>query len=212
MIEPPPTPEDYRVAKQLRRRRRVRSTLIRLSVAVVAVGAVAGAIALDLPDRLAEALGPVQPVAAPPVAPALAAAPIAVPAGVVSATVDSVHDGDTLFLMLGGERVKVRLLAVDTPEIGDNLECFGNESTAYLRHLLPEGSTVSTLADVEPYDQYDRALLFVWTPTGTLVNHDLVASGYAEAVFIGGNRMFETEVEAAEDAAQAAGLGIWGAC
>jgi len=131
------------------------------------------------------------------------------PADAIPATIDYVHDGDTLFLTDG---TKVRLLAVDTPEIGDNLECLGNEATAYLRTLLPGGSTVYTLADAEPTDQYGRSLLFIWTATGTLVNLDLVEQGYAEAVFIGGNRLYEDQVEAAEDAAQDAGRGIWGAC
>ena len=134
---------------------------------------------------------------------------LAIPSNAQEATIDYVHDGDTLFLTDG---TRVRLLAVDTPEVGDNLECMGNESRSYLRSLLPEGSTVYTLADAEPTDQYGRSLLFIWTSTGTLVNLDLVEQGYAEAVFIGGNRLFEAEVEAAEDAAQRAGRGIWGAC
>ena len=105
---------------------------------------------------------------------------------------------------LAGANLKVRLLAVDIPEVGDNLECLGPEATDYLRGLLPEGSTVYTQADVEPLDQYGRSLLFVWTSSGQLVNLSLVADGYAEAVFIGDNWMLEAEVEAAEDAAQAA--------
>ena len=135
--------------------------------------------------------------------------PAEIPAAASEATVDYVHDGDTLFLTDG---TKVRLLAVDTPEIGDNLECMGNEARDYLRGLLPEGSTIYTLADADPTDQYGRSLLLIWTSTGTLVNLDLVEQGYAEAVFIGANRLYEDQVEAAEDAAQDAGRGIWGAC
>jgi micrococcal nuclease len=126
------------------------------------------------------------------------------------ATVNYVHDGDTLFLTTGtDDNLKVRLLAVDTPEVG---ECYGSEATEFLRELLPEGSTVFTLADTEPLDQYGRSLLMVWTPDGELVNLELVEKGYAEAVFIGENRMFEHEIEAAEDAAQTSSLGIWGNC
>ena len=129
------------------------------------------------------------------------------------ATVNYVHDGDTLFLDTpSNSNLKVRLLAVDTPEVGDNAECFGDEATSYLRSLLPEGSTVYTLSDTDETDQYGRALLFIWTQDGTFINFDLVASGYAEAVFIGNNRMFESEFEAAEDAALEESLGRWGAC
>jgi micrococcal nuclease len=134
----------------------------------------------------------------------------AIPAGAEPATVNYIHDGDTLFLETSSDPdLKVRLLAVDTPEVD---ECFGSEATALLSELVPVGSTVFTLPDAEPLDQYGRSLLLIWTPDGTLVNLELVAKGYAEAVFIGDNRMYEAEIEAAEDAAQASSLGIWGAC
>jgi endonuclease YncB( thermonuclease family) len=108
--------------------------------------------------------------------------------------------------------LKVRLLAVDTPEVGDNLECYGNEAREYLRSLLPEGSTVYLVADVTSLDQYGRSLRFVYTADGVLTNYELVAGGWAEAVFIGRNRALEDEFEQAEDEAQRAGAGIWGGC
>src|SRR5687768_5946697 len=89
-----------------------------------------------------------------------------IPDDAVAATVNYVHDGDTLFLDTPDDpNLKARLLAVDTPEVGD---CYGAEATALLRQLAPEGSTVYTLADEEPLDQYGRALLFVWTESGEL--------------------------------------------
>ena len=119
------------------------------------------------------------------------------------------HDGDTLFLTDGR---KVRLLGIDTPEIGDNAECFGAEATAALRAKLPEGTHVRTVADVQPLDQYDRTLLFLFTGDGRLVHLDLISEGYAEAVVLQPNVLWSAEVEAAEDAAEAAALGMWGAC
>jgi micrococcal nuclease len=170
---------------------------------IIAVLVIAALVWWAAPDELPDLSAPsvVEPVET--------TVAIDMPADAQPATIDYVHDGDTLFLTDG---TKVRLLAVDTPEVGDNLECLGNESRDYLRALLPEGSTVYMLADAQPTDQYGRSLLFIWTATGTLVNLDLVEQGYAEAVFIGGNRLYEAEVEAAEDAAQDAGRGIWGNC
>ena len=143
-----------------------------------------------------------QPVVAEP------GATEAVPAAAVPATIEYVHDGDTLFLTDG---TKVRLLGVDTPEIGENLECYGDEATALLRSLLPEGTAVSVLADVQPLDQYGRSLLFIYSGD-QLVNLTLIEEGAAEAVVLSPNVMFADELEAAEDAAQAAGAGMWGAC
>ena len=138
-------------------------------------------------------------------------APSGIPAEAQAATVNYVHDGDTLFLNTPADsNLKVRLLTVDTPEVGENAECCGDDATAYLKSLAPEGSTVYTLADTEPLDQYGRSLLFVWTADGNPINLSLMQNGYAEAVFIRQNRLYEDEVEAAEDAAQARGVGMWG--
>ena len=133
----------------------------------------------------------------------------AVPAEATPAVIEYVHDGDTLFL---DDDTKVRLLGVDTPEVGEHAECYGDEATALLRSLLPEDSTVSVLSDVQPLDQYGRALLLLWTADGTFVNLELIERGAAEAVVLEPNLLYADEFEAAEDAAKAAGLGLWGAC
>lgn len=132
-----------------------------------------------------------------------------IPAGASEAVVEYVHDGDTLFLEDGR---KVRLLGVDTPEVGEHAECYGEQATAMLRKLLPEGTHVRVLADVQPFDQYGRSLLFVYTDDATLINLALLEAGAAEAVVLEPNVLLANELEAAEDRAQAAQLGLWGAC
>ncbi|MGE3194067.1 MAG: thermonuclease family protein [Microbacteriaceae bacterium] len=133
----------------------------------------------------------------------------AVPEGATAATIEYVHDGDTLFLTDG---TKVRLLGIDTPEVGEHRECYGDEARELLRDLLPEGTHVQVLADVQPLDQYGRSLLFVYTDDGVNVSLELIERGAAEAVVLPPNVLFADELEAAEDRAQAAGLGMWGAC
>jgi micrococcal nuclease len=133
----------------------------------------------------------------------------AVPADAGEAWVDYVHDGDTLFLTDGR---KVRLLGIDTPEVGEHAECYGDTARERLRAVLPEGTHVRTVSDVRPLDQYGRTLLFLFTDDGALVNLDLIRDGYAEAVVLKPNVLWAAEVEAAEDEAQAASRGMWGAC
>ncbi|TBN57435.1 thermonuclease [Glaciihabitans arcticus] len=152
-----------------------------------------------------------------PSAPASTDAPVSpvapdVPADALAATVDYVHDGDTLFLFVDGAKVKVRLIGMDTPEIGDNAECFGNEATAYLRGLLPVGSKVSIMSDIEKRDQYDRSLFYLWADDGTFVNLSLLESGAGEFVVYEPNVRYSAEFAAAELTARDAGLGLWGAC
>ena len=136
-----------------------------------------------------------------------------VPADARPATVDYVHDGDTLFLdMESGEHLKVRLLGIDAPEIGDNAECFGNEARDELRSLLPEGSPVSALAVAREKDRFGRSLFYVFTDAGTNVNESLVSTGAASVLLLGERDSYWDELEAAEGEARAAGAGLWGAC
>lgn len=134
---------------------------------------------------------------------------VALSAEMSSAVVEYVHDGDTLFLDDGR---KVRLLGIDTPEIGENAECWGEESTMLLRSLLPEGTVVQVLADDEPLDQYGRSLLFVFTDDATNVNLELVRRGAAEVVYYEPNDLFQSELRDAEAEARNGGRGLWGAC
>jgi len=133
----------------------------------------------------------------------------AVPADAGEAWVDYVHDGDTLFLTDGR---KVRLLGIDTPEVGEHAECYGDVARERLRTLLPAGTHVRTVADVQPLDRYGRSLLFLFTDDGALVNLGLIRDGYAEAVVLEPNVLWADRLEAAEDTAQTASLGMWGAC
>ena len=144
-----------------------------------------------------------QPATPPP------AAEQGIPEGATQAVVEYVHDGDTLFLEDGR---KVRMLGIDTPEIGKNLACYGPEATDLLRQLLPEGSTVWVLSDIEPTDQYGRSLLFVYTEDGTNVNIAMLESGAAQVEMYSPNYLFRDQIEAAEQAARDAGAGLWGQC
>jgi micrococcal nuclease len=132
-----------------------------------------------------------------------------IPPQATEATIDYVHDGDTLFLTDGR---KVRLLGINAPEVGDHLECYGDEATALLRTLLPAGTHVWGQADIEPLDQYGRSLLFIYADDATNINLELLRQGAVEVEMYRPNLLLQTQVEAAEDAARAANVGMWGAC
>lgn len=178
---------------------------------LVASGELGGETAAPDEGRLPTSTPPTAGAAPSAPEPDVASAPSspAVPADAGEAWVDYVHDGDTLFLRDGR---KVRLLGIDTPEVGEHAECGGEAARERLRAVLPEGTRVRTVADVQPLDRYDRSLLFLFTDDGTLVNLELIRDGYAEAVVLPPNRLWSDHLEAAEDEAQAAGLGIWGSC
>lgn len=142
---------------------------------------------------------------------------VATPADAQRGEVTHVHDGDTLFIQPDGtsgraEEVKVRLVGIDTPEVQPDAECYGFEARDALRELLPEGTLIRYTFDREPYDQYDRALLYVWNDEGTFINLELIEQGYAEAVRIGANDRYWPELSAAEQRAWGGSLGLWGQC
>ena len=129
-----------------------------------------------------------------------------------------VVDGDTLQLRgrgvgpLSGERTRVRVLLIDTPEVHTEQECFGEQAYDRAEELLPEGSTVRVLADRDPEDRFDRALLHVWNADGVNVGEALVREGFAEVLFVRPNDRWLEEFEAAEREAQDASRGLWAAC
>ena len=160
-----------------------------------------------LPVVLAAATGCVRP------SPSLSPSPgVALPSG-LDTTVERVVDGDTL--MVGGG-LPVRLIGVDTPETKDPrrpVQCFGKEAAAFLASLVPPGTGVRLVGDVEQQDQYDRTLAYVYRlPDGLFLNAELVRNGYAQVLTISPNVAHADEFVALAAEAREAGRGLWSTC
>ena len=156
-----------------------------------------------------------QPPASPDAGPGIPAVDngIPVPPDAQEMTVVDVTDGDTLRLRDGSGAIEnVRLVGIDTPEVYPVYECFGDEAEAELLRLAPVGSTLLVDPDVDPFDDYDRLLLYLWTDDGTFINLALVEGGFAEAIRVAPNDLYFDELRAAEDAAAGAGRGMWRDC
>ncbi|MFD4960507.1 thermonuclease family protein [Microbacterium sp. NPDC058389] len=136
------------------------------------------------------------------------------PDDAVALTVTYVFDGDTIEGAdpSTGERTRVRLIGIDTPEGTPTPECWADEARAHLAELLPEGATVWTAPDAEPRDRYDRSLRYLWTDDGRFVNYELVAAGDAAALRIAPNTAHAELFAAAQTEAEASRAGRWGAC
>lgn len=109
--------------------------------------------------------------------------------GATEHTCISVYDGDTLTLEDSkGNRTKVRLAGIDTPEIRGN-EAFSLEAKQYTMGYCQEKTIYLTyLASGGSVDCYGRLLAYVWVPVTDLssgkggwlcVNEGLVVSGLA---------------------------------
>jgi micrococcal nuclease len=133
-----------------------------------------------------------------------------------NATVERIVDGDTLIADIDGRRERVRLLGIDTPEsVAQNRpdQCYGEESSAYLKSLLPEGSAITLILDEEARDQYDRLLAYVVRSRDDLfVNLDLLERGYAGVLIYDPNDHYESLFRDAERVAAQSDVGLWGVC
>ncbi len=126
--------------------------------------------------------------------------------------VDHVADGDTIVLR---GKITVRLVQIDTPEVYFHAECYGEQASAETKRLLPPGALVRLERDpaTDDRDQYGRLLRYVILRDGTNLNVHLVADGFAAPYFFDGVRgEYASTLLDDADAAQTAGLGLWGAC
>jgi micrococcal nuclease len=149
---------------------------------------------------------------------ALLAAVVAVPlAGVVNAqstgaggVVAYVYDGDTISLTNGS---RVRLLQIDTPELGSG-ECYSRAARTALLNLLPVNARVELEVDplLDRVDRYGRLLRYI-RRAGTNVNLELVREGAATPYFYRGERgRYASALLSAARQAKAAKRGLWRAC
>ena len=124
----------------------------------------------------------------------------------LEAKVYKVFDGDTISLK-GGERV--RLLGIDTPEIG---EPFSAEAKRFTRDLV-QYQMVRLEFDVRERDTYSRLLAFVYVETDdgwVMVNAELVRAGLARLLFIPPNGRYEGYFEQVLHEAMVRHQGMWG--
>lgn len=131
-----------------------------------------------------------------------------VPAGRV-VTVSSITDGDTF--RAGEERV--RLIGIDTPEVAGEVECYGAEASAALERLIPVGTSVTLVSDVDTVDRYERTLAYVFrTDDGLDVNLAMATDGFATPLTVPPNVAREDDFADAAASAREAGRGLWAAC
>jgi endonuclease YncB( thermonuclease family) len=126
------------------------------------------------------------------------------------AVVASVYDGDTLTVRNGR---RVRLLQVDTPELGSG-ECYSRAARTALLALAPPGSRVVLEADpsLDRVDRYGRLLRYIKL-NGSNVNIELIRRGAAAPYFYRGERgRYAGSLMRAALGAKAARRGLWGAC
>jgi len=130
--------------------------------------------------------------------------------------VTKITDGDTIHVSIGGGDETVRLIGIDTPESVDPrtpVECFGREASAHLAELIPVGTEVRLVRDIEARDRYGRLLAYVYRlPDELFVNVAMARDGFAAQLTFPPNVAHVDELGDAVEEARDAGRGLWSAC
>lgn len=129
--------------------------------------------------------------------------------------VTAVVDGDTIDVDTAHGRVRVRLIGIDTPEIGRHGtagECYAEEARDFLDHLI-YGKTVELVADTTQADTdvYGRSLRYVLVDGRSAALSAITAGvGYEYTYDVA--YIDQHAHRGAQDAAAASGAGLWAAC
>lgn len=120
-----------------------------------------------------------------------------------------VHDGDTVGLRDGR---KLRLIGIDTPELGRNGEpdqAYAVEARDALRAMLVQRPELDLRLDETRHDVHGRLLAHAFLADGTSLSAWLLERGYATILVVPPNNWHDSCYQAAEQHARDAGLGIW---
>jgi micrococcal nuclease len=151
---------------------------------------------------------------APSVVP-VALTPVPVPAASEVGQVVAVVDGDTIDVATDDETVRVRLIGIDTPEIGrggEASECYAEEARTFLDGLL-YGQEVHLVSDDTQVDvdKYGRLLRHVYAGDVDAAEAAITAgAGYEYTYDVPYER--QGMYRDAERAAAETGAGMWGVC
>jgi endonuclease YncB( thermonuclease family) len=132
------------------------------------------------------------------------------PAATAASNVAKIVDGDTI-TMSNGE--KVRLIQIDTPELGSN-ECYAEQSRSELSKLLNQPGKLSLKSDskLDATDKYGRSLRYVFIGR-TNINLKMIEIGAAAPYFYqGGLGVYSKQFLKAAENAKKKVLGLWNLC
>ncbi|MGH7635259.1 MAG: thermonuclease family protein, partial [Gemmatimonadaceae bacterium] len=135
------------------------------------------------------------------------------PSGGQLSRIARVVDGDTVALANGAH---VRLVQIDTPEVYNSAECYGEQASRITKRLLPPGTAVRLYSEpkTDAVDAYGRLLRYVFRVRDDLdVNVQLVRVGAAAPYFYDYRRgRYARLLVRLGLRARARHLGLWGRC
>lgn len=122
-------------------------------------------------------------------------------------------DGDTAKFDMNGEIIKVRFLAVDTPESvhpTKEVQAYGVEASNFTKDKLKNAKTIELEFDnnSDKTDKYGRYLAWIWVD-GELLQDLLVKEGLAKVAYLYADYKYTNILKESEKTAKEAKIGIW---
>lgn len=122
-------------------------------------------------------------------------------------------DGDTAVFIIKDEEVRVRFLAIDTPETvhpTKSIEKYGKNASEYTCNKLTKAKKIELEYDSgsTKIDKYGRTLAWVWVD-GSMLQKELIEVGYATVKYIYGKYAYTNDLYQVEDIAKENKLGLW---
>jgi micrococcal nuclease len=135
-------------------------------------------------------------------------------------TVTRVTDGDTVQVLVAGEKRAVRLIGVDTPETvhpKKPVQFYGKEASDFTKRSLLN-RTVWLEYDVAPLDRYNRHLAYLWLEEPGegedavrrgMFNARLILDGYGKTMTIQPNSKYADLFAKFQREARTQKRGLW---
>lgn len=122
-------------------------------------------------------------------------------------------DGDTARVILNNEEIKIRFLAIDTPETKHpqkKVELFGQEASDFTCTALRKAHKIEIEYDnnSDKLDKYDRHLVWIFVDN-ELLQSQLIEKGLAKVAYLYNNYKYTYILEAKEILAKKNQIGIW---
>lgn len=122
-------------------------------------------------------------------------------------------DGDTAKFDMNGEIIKVRFLAVDTPESvhpTKEVQAYGVEASNFTKEKLSNAKRIELEFDnnSDKTDKYGRYLAWIWVD-GELLQDLLVKEGLAKVAYLYADYKYTSLLQESEKIAKEAKIGIW---
>lgn len=122
-------------------------------------------------------------------------------------------DGDTAKFVMNEEIIKVRFLAIDTPESvhpTKEIEAFGKEASDFTCDKIKNAKKIQLEFDANSSktDKYERYLAWVWVDD-YLLQDLIISNGFGEVAYLYGDYKYTDLLKDHEEIAKSKKIGMW---